>query len=440
MRRFFKCHIHLLLLLLLNSTSVLAQNTGLQRLYASISAPIDSTFPKKTYREMLINLNGEIDYISSLKFQLANKSFYNTQGRLRDYYYDTGIAATFIGDSRSAIAFFDSSENVGRTQKIKLSEGSIKRYDSLALGNIDQLYASIDTSKIVMLNESHHKSLNRVFAYTLLDYLYKKGFRYLAAEALRNPNNQYIHRANFIPFPSLGYYVLDPMLSEFFRYATQLGFTLVPYEFVGDMIDREAMQAHTISNVLLRNPNSKVFVYAGYGHIEKTFDELKPMGYFLKLFTGIEPLSINQQQYTEGNTNSIAQLGYHYLVQRHNIKKTAILLKNGQPFYRNKPKTYDFYLIHPPTINDKARPDWIQAFGISKEKVVVSTLKENCFLVQAYYQKEEKKTKNIHLLIPADQTYDGFPTYTLYLPKGKFIIVQRDIQNNIIHQENLTVK
>lgn len=434
-----KIHTVILSVLFLFELNSSIAQSGLTKIYQSISVDSIGQFLKNQYGKELVDPNGNINYIRPLKTLLANKFQYIEKGALKEYYYESGTLCTFIGDYRNAIAFFDSSENATRTKKITLSEDVLKRYDSLSVANLTKFYFAIDTSKIVMLNESHHKSLNRVFAYCLLDYLYQKGFRYLAAEALLNSSQAHLKN---IPYPTrdLGFYTLDPMMAELFRHALELGFTLVPYDFIGDMVDREIMQAHTISKILIKNPSAKIFVYAGYGHIEKTVNDFKPMGYFLKMLTGLNPLSINQERYTEGNTNSITQEGYRYLVKKHKITHPGILMKGNQPFTPGNTQAHDLYIIHPITLKDELRADWLESFSLDKRKVQIQNINKECFLVQAYYQKEVKKAKEIDKLIPADQTYDSFPFYFLYLKRGFYLIVQRDLNNKIIVKKPLNIK
>jgi len=415
--------------------------SGLSKIYEYISNHPEIGNSKKTYKTLLVDSLNQIDYIKPFKKLLADKPKYTSLDLSREFYYEAGILATFIADYRSAIAFFDSSENISRTKKIELNELQKSRYDSLEIANLNVLYSAIDTSRIVMLNESHHKSLNRVFAYSLLDYLYSKGFRYFAAEALQNISKLNFKSKSFYLSRDVGFYTLDPAMAELFRYALHIGFRLIPYEFTGDMLDREIMQAFNISKAFNESKDNKLFVYAGYGHIEKEkSEEFKPMGYFLNMFTGVNPLTINQERYTEGNVNSVSQEGYKYLVKKYGIIHPSVLMKNGRSFFVGNKQMYDFYLLHPTTLQNELRPNWLSKFSISKERVQIKDIQKDCFLVQAFYSNELKKAKNLNKIIPADQTYDSSSGYFLYIKKGIYNIIQRDIDNNIIYNKKLNIK
>jgi hypothetical protein len=65
---------------------------------------------------------------------------------------------------------------------------------------------------------------------------------------------------------------------------------------------------------------------------------------------------------------------------------------------------------------------------------------EKTFLAQAYYE-DETKLYGPGKLVPADQTY--IPTnkenYLLYLRKGKYLVVFRDVGYRLIGKLNLEV-
>ncbi len=133
--------------------------------------------------------------------------------------------------------------NIDVVKEKKISESEIKVLDNLKLKDIGILTKSMDTTRIFMINESHHKSLNRIFTYSILETAYKKGFRYFALETLSNPALENLNSKNFIVSSSSGGYTCDPSMAELIRFAIRLGFKIIPYEHIGDMIDREVMQA-----------------------------------------------------------------------------------------------------------------------------------------------------------------------------------------------------
>jgi hypothetical protein len=71
----------------------------------------------------------------------------------------------------------------------------------------------------------------------------------------------------------------------------------------------------------------------------------------------------------------------------------------------------------------------------------VNPTEKDLFFLQAYYVNEYNEVV-VGKIVPADQTYipadDGY--YSLYLQKGKYILVYRDIEYNIIATREWEVK
>lgn len=85
------------------------------------------------------------------------------------------------------------------------------------------------------------------------------------------------------------------------RTAIKLGLKVVSYDVDGRTTqEREAGQARNLyRKVFAKNPDAKLFVHAGYAHIDKAKGRLGntvPMAMQLQQLTGIEPLSIDHKQ------------------------------------------------------------------------------------------------------------------------------------------------
>ena len=86
--------------------------------------------------------------------------------------------------------------------------------------------------------------------------------------------------------------------------AIKLGFAVVLY-VVGSNTpqQRDAGQAdHLYRKVFAKDSNARLFVHAGYAHIDKAQGRLHnaiPLAMHLQELTGIEPLSIDQTQFQE---------------------------------------------------------------------------------------------------------------------------------------------
>jgi hypothetical protein len=97
-------------------------------------------------------------------------------------------------------------------------------------------------------------------------------------------------------------------------------------------------------------------------------------------------------------------------------------------------------VIHPPTAYQNNRPSWLSLNG-ERLPVLIQPTEKTLFFVQAYYENEYHK-EMVNVLIPADQTYisnnEGY--YCLYLRKGKYKIVIRDIAYKILSTKDREVK
>ena len=80
--------------------------------------------------------------------------------------------------------------------------------------------------KVIMLNEANNKPLHRAFAYSLLDVLYNRGFRYLAMEML-NPMPD--HELTKLTYKT-GTFCNRTCCRRIDTSGIELGFTLVAYE------------------------------------------------------------------------------------------------------------------------------------------------------------------------------------------------------------------
>lgn len=146
------------------------------------------------------------------------------------------------------------------------------------------------TTPFVLFNENHAQPKGRYWLRSLLPALYQQGFRYLALEALGEDTG--LQQRGY-PTLSSGFYLREPQLANLIRDALSLGFTVVPYDDMS--ADREHKQAQ---NLLRRSrgqdPQAKVVVLAGFGHIDERAKANKSMAVWLKELSGVDPLTVNQ--------------------------------------------------------------------------------------------------------------------------------------------------
>jgi hypothetical protein len=303
----------------------------------------------------------------------------------------------------------------------------------------------LDRSKdqrVVMLNESHNDPSHRAFLYSLLDDFYKMGFRYLALEALSNRKGVDLKSVS----SDLGWYLKEPVAGELARHALELGFTLYPYEDTvtsgHTALHRDSAQAENLASLLKNNPSSKVIVLGGYGHIsEESFsDGYQPMAARFKKITGIDPLTVDQAQMSESCYFIYGKTFYDGFISKFPVSAPAVFLKKGKAVNLLENTGYDIIVVHPPTKFVNGRATWYNLNG-ARVSYGVKPTEKDLFLVQAIYPNEASANGNENS-VPADQTYlsgdDGY--YYLYLKPGKYRLVMRDMDYNLLSQKDIEVK
>ncbi|MEI9944786.1 MAG: hypothetical protein WDN26_11255 [Chitinophagaceae bacterium] len=355
---------------------------------------------------------------------MGEKNFYGNFSQLLSFAGDYPMALTYEEKS------FDSlQEPVKKHIEDEIAQLKNIQYASAKSSILD----NAQHYQVVMINEAHNKPLHRAFTYSLLEDLYKSGYQYLAMEMLNNFSNQCLDSVNVFT----GYYSTEPVGGELVRKALQIGFKLISYE---DTLatkhtgtQRDSIQAVNIYNVIKNDPNAKILVHAGYGHIsEEPIADYKPMAWWFKKLSGIDPFTVDQTVMTEGSNYEYGRLYYDYFTSKFTITEPSIVFENKRPFNPLQEKGYDVIVIHPRTIYQNNRPSWASLGGV-RQAVLVQPTERTLFFVQAYYANEYD-ADNLGLLVPADQTYvatrEGY--YCLYLRKGKYKIVLRDIGYKIL--------
>jgi len=408
------------------------------RKYTSTQAPgkLDSSLKYLTNR-----LGAEIHYLypfyqalgweSRFKKNMGEKGFYDMFSQLLSFAGDYGMASryatksydTLTGNAISHIA--DTVQQLKHIQYVPAKEAII---------------SNAPHYRVIMINEAHAKPVHRAFTYSLLEDLYQQGYHYLAMEAFNNYSNRCLDSLNVFT----GYYTYEPVAGELVRKALQLGFTLVAYEdtlaAVHSPSQRDSVQAAAIYAVMKKDPSAKILVHAGYRHIaeEKTGD-YTPMAFWFKKISGTDPFTIDQTNMTEGSDFEYGRVFYEYFNTRFNINSPSILYQDKRPFNPMEEKGYDVIVMHPATTYLHNRPSWLALNG-ERKLTLVQPAEKMLFLVQAYYDNEYN-AEQLNYLVPADQTYitnrEGY--YALFLRKGKYRIVMRDVSYKILTTKELEV-
>lgn len=170
---------------------------------------------------------------------------------------------------------------------------------------------------IVMVNEAHHDAHTRELTLALLPRLRALGFTHFAAEALGNRDPALMKRG-YPDATSGSEYLHEPLYGEIIRTAIRLGFVIVPYD--GDSTDTAAREREQARNLFQRvfagNPDARLFVHAGYAHIDKgkgRLGKVKPMAMQLQALTGLTPLSVDQVNFRDVHSGNEFD-PYHQLV------------------------------------------------------------------------------------------------------------------------------
>lgn len=173
-----------------------------------------------------------------------------------------------------------------------------------AVNAVDAITGLARERRLVMINEAHHDGHTRELTLYLLPRLRALGFKYFAPEALGADDAELMQRG--YPVTTSGSeYLHDPIYGEIIREAIRLGYIIVPYDLEsgGAPQERENTQARNLyRQVFAKDPQAKLFVHAGYAHIDKRpgrLGQVRPMAMTLRRLSGIEPLSIDQTDIRE---------------------------------------------------------------------------------------------------------------------------------------------
>lgn len=338
--------------------------------------------------------------------------------------------ASRLGNIADAIRY----GNFG-TQKFSLDPPkSDALADYKAVDAVAAVARAADKAQIVIVNEAHHVPQHRAFTTELLKELKKKGYKYLAAEALVNGTDEYnmldaeLNKRGY-PVKSTATYSDEPVLGEMFRQALRLGYTVVPYDaiFAGSFEARERGSVENIKNRILKNdPNAKILIHVGYSHNsenEKVYRNVKAMAGFLKEMTGIDPLTVDQTAMTEQSAPEYEQPLYRLVAARKDFTQPVVFQNSKGEFWRIPYYGTDITVFSPRTIYKDGRAHWLAASGSRRTYALppdVCQAEKSC-LVRARFAAESADAT------PIDQIEARAGRKNiLLLPKGKFTIEVED--------------
>jgi hypothetical protein len=322
---------------------------------------------------------------------------------------------------------------------------------------------------IVMVNEAHHDAHTRELTLELLPRLRAMGFRYFAAEALDDKDPKLMQRG-YADEDTGSEYLMEPLYGEIIRQAIKLGFIIVPYDVdPTSSLTRDTIQARTLyEKVFAKDPQAKLFVHAGYSHIDKAAGYLggdtKPMAMLLKQLTGYDPLCVDQVQFRDAAVGGV-DFGFYdkVVLQFWPHEPTALRKMDADTYWTSDPRLHDISVILPPAspgdldydvLNEadavhreiilpreafdlRERPSWLSLEGQRKTFPIDSNLCQGQIpcVVDAYYANEPDGAT------PADR-YTFFKdraSNVLYLYPGQYRLRAWNAGGTTLSQESISV-
>lgn len=338
------------------------------------------------------------------------------------YWYYLAQLESFVGNHAAALSHVDPAFRQDSPQDFPSSVTTVAATEYV----IDRAR----DHRIVMVNERHHASSDRLLTMELLAPLAEQGFRYLAIEA--GWNGDPINTRGY-PVAETGYYVNDVVFAEVVRSAIELGYQIIAYEIeqeqrtpadrTGEMNHQEERDWWQAKNIASRvfdiDSNAKLLVHAGYDHIrESRTDTWAPMAHFLREFTGFDPLTIEQTVYSERSRPELEHPLRTRAGELDLLGEAAIVLvdSEGQPIRPHE--AVDLAVFGVSTRYANGRPTWM---GMGGRRQAMNFDTPECAARTCIV---EARRVNFTNEVPLDRIeVTGAERTTLYLPAGEDIVV-----------------
>ena len=294
--------------------------------------------------------------------------------------------------------------------------------------------------QIVIINERHHATSDRLLTLSLLRPLFAQGFRVLAVEAVW-PGGDLNDRG--YATAETGYYVNDVVFAEMIRQALALGYEVVAYEHerdeqlpidasMNDQQTRDLWQAkNIITRTLAKDQRAKVLIHCGYAHAhESPSGTWTPMAHYLRQATGIDPLSIDQTRLSERSTPA-AEHPVRQTASQHGFvgDAPAILVDEvGDPVPLDGPDV-DTQVVGLKTTYENGRPTWLRMGGLREPVTVdIPECAANTCIVEAVDSGQPKA-------IAYDRAETAASSVVLYLPRDTAVEVSTYALNGALHMQ-----
>ena len=335
----------------------------------------------------------------------------------RSYWQMRATMENLLGN-RFALEYFNRAAGGHRTRREFPAEAESRP----ALAHI---VSRADSHQVVMVNERHHVSTERLLTLELLRPLYDQGFRYLAAEALWEGDDQ-LNRRGY-PIRETGGYVSDVVFGELIRKALAIGYEVVPYEAspeqwqptetMNSQQARDYWQAQNlVAATLKQDPGARVLVHCGYGHLQEVASPRGwvPMAHYFREATGLDPLTVDQTAFAEQSKDRLQHPWRLAAEERGLVADDPVVLVDdtGTPL-PVEPMSVDIKVLNPRTEYRDERPEWM-TLGGRRQAVSVRTgecIEEAC-VVEAFHPDWEKRA------VPYDRVEIRSASATMYFPLG----------------------
>jgi hypothetical protein len=411
---------------------------------------------KPLYRKIEAEISPRLDDNDSLGALEASKPWVAAETDARALGFLLDIRSSYLA---AAGLEFEARVSMARSQAVDARARPGRAYDAALWAKArrevrwqkpeDVIRRAAKTHSVLMFSEAHHVGETRAFGAEILPLLKELGFTVLAMEALTAPvpeNATRVARAVSTDAVS-GYYLMEPQLAGLVREARRLGFRLVAYEDeTTDGGDRELIQAQNLYERVFRaQPDAKVVVWAGYGHIYKRspFSDRKLMAERLWELTGREPYCLFQvfdaldplggdAAFYQPLVLGAAGRPRRPMVLEHRRGLFPALEAVGESGLDRSPSgepSVDGYIVHPPfaaRAPGSLRPAWVSRKGLARVEGTASWTGGSAFMIQAIPAAEGARAT------PADQMLLDAPgPFELHLRPGDYLVRARDASGKV---------
>lgn len=335
--------------------------------------------------------------------------------------YQTGAAQySFIADYKNTLATWDKAVPARTYMATPADSLTLKNFS--VVNARDYIIRRAADEHITIINEAHQNPRHRVFTRSLLEGLYKNGYRYLGLEAV---SDTLMNKRKYAVETS-GFYTKEPEFGNLIYEAMRIGFTVFGYEAVEGKNgkEREIEQARNIQRFMNAHTDGKYLIHCGFDHVyeKEVRNWEKAMAGRLKEYTGIDPFTIDQVKFSE---KSLPQYSHYFTYATKEEKSFVLIGPDGKAFNGiSEPKQTDISVIHPVTAYTNNRPQWL-AEGQYPYLIKKNKIRKLHYPVQVLsYRIGEFENKGIPSdIIEMKSEHDLKP---LYLQKGRYKIILRN--------------